>query len=94
MDHTHEQEQEQQGERRGRHPRWPRIVALIAMVIVLLLAGTGVALTLVTNSFVSSGRIAKNVFVEEVRVAGMTVPEAIEALGWGARRVAALTAHG
>lgn len=66
--------------RNRRRPRWVRVVAVVAIVIVLLLAGTGVALTLVVNGFSQSGQIAQNVFIEQVPVAGKTVPEAIAAL--------------
>jgi len=60
--------------------RWRRLVRVAALAIVLLLAGTGVALTLVTNGFVNSGRIARNVTIEGVAVEGKTVADASAAL--------------
>jgi vancomycin resistance protein YoaR len=56
--------------------RWHRIVGVTAIAIVLLLAGTGVALTLATNGFVSSGRIARNVYIEGIPVEGLTASDA------------------
>ena len=56
--------------------RWRRIVGVLALAVVLLLAGTGVALTLVTKGFVEGEKIARNVTIEGVPVAGQTVAEA------------------
>jgi len=56
--------------------RWRRLAGVTALALVLLLAGTGVALTLATNGFVNSGRIARNVTVEGVSVEGRTVEDA------------------
>ncbi len=78
MDTADKSRSTQRGSRR--RPRWVRAVGIGAAVIVLLLAGTGVALTLVANGFSQSGEIAQNVFIEQVPVAGSTVPEAIAAL--------------
>jgi len=60
--------------------RWRRIVGVIALAVVLLLVGTGAALTLVTSGFVKSERIARNVYIEDLRVEGMTVADASAAL--------------
>jgi vancomycin resistance protein YoaR len=60
--------------------RWRRIVGVVALAIALLLVGTGAALTLVTSGFVKSEKIARNVYVEDVRVEGMTVADASAAL--------------
>jgi len=63
-----------------RRARWLRIVGILAIALILLLAGTGVALTLVVNSFSHSPTIARNVSIEGVSVARKTVPEAVAAL--------------
>ena len=61
-------------------PRWKRIALIVALAVLLMIIGTGVALTLAANSFQSSGIIARNVLIEGVPVSGMTTEEAVGAL--------------
>jgi vancomycin resistance protein YoaR len=56
------------------------MAAILGVLILLLLAGTAVALALVAHGFSQSGEIASNVFIQQVPVAGKTVPEAIASL--------------
>jgi len=53
---------------------------VVALALVLLLTCTGVALTLATTSFVNSGRIAQNVYLEGLPVGGQTSAEAVATL--------------
>jgi vancomycin resistance protein YoaR len=59
---------------------WVRIAGTIAIGLVLLLVASGVALTVVAHSFAQSGLIARNVFVENVPVAGRTADQAVQTL--------------
>jgi vancomycin resistance protein YoaR len=70
-----------------------RYIGFILLALLLLVLGSGVALTIVTNGFVHSGAIAHNVYIETVPVGGLTVADAATALerDWVSRLPRAVT---
>ena len=59
---------------------WIRIAGTTGLVIFLLAAGSGVALTLVAEQFTRGPLIARNVFIEDLPVGGLKVEEAVQVL--------------
>jgi len=59
---------------------WVRVAGTIGLVVFLLAASSGVALTLVADQFARGPLIARNVFIEDVPAGGMKVEEAVQAL--------------
>lgn len=59
---------------------WRRVVVVAVLAVLLLVVGTGVSLTVAIKDFVNSGKIARNVFIEGIPMAGRTVSDAAAAL--------------
>ncbi len=61
-------------------PRWQRIAAIVAAVIVVLAICAGGAIAIVANNFASSDIMARNVSIQGVPVAGLTQAETLAKL--------------
>ncbi len=72
---------------------WIRIAGTVGFVVFLFATAGAVALTLVANQFAGGPLIARNVFIEDLPVGGMTVEQVTQALQsqWAPKLPAAIT---